>query len=72
MLKQVHYAFSINADFKNFVDVNVLFPVDSDRLTIHLPSWRPGRYELGNFSRNVRTLGAKDLQGNKLLVYKKD
>ena len=30
------------------------FPVDENKTIIHLPSWRPGRYELGNFAKNIK------------------
>jgi predicted metalloprotease with PDZ domain len=32
----------------------VQFPVDENKTIIHLPSWRPGRYELGNFAKNIK------------------
>src|SRR5689334_2800910 len=30
---------------------------------IHLPRWRPGRYELGNFAKNVRNFRVFDSNG---------
>ncbi|MFI5149573.1 MAG: M61 family metallopeptidase [Bacteroidia bacterium] len=41
-----------------------------DTIDFQLPSWRPGRYELGNFARNVRKWKATDLQGNPLAFKK--
>lgn len=38
--------------------------------TIQLPSWRPGRYELGNFSKNVRNFKILNHE-NKELDYQK-
>ena len=35
-------------------------------LPVQQPSWRPGRYELGNFAKNVKDWQAVDEQGNKL------
>ncbi|SDL75260.1 Predicted metalloprotease, contains C-terminal PDZ domain [Catalinimonas alkaloidigena] len=32
------------------------------RLVLQLPAWRPGRYELANFAKNVRTFAAFDAQ----------
>lgn len=37
-----------------------------DTLEIQLPAWRPGRYELGNFAKNVRDFRAYDEQGREL------
>lgn len=30
--------------------------VNSDKLKLQLPAWRPGRYELGNFAKNIKRL----------------
>lgn len=40
--------------------------------TVHfqLSSWRPGRYELGNFAKNLRGMSASDEQGNPVPIYK--
>ncbi|MBK9525539.1 MAG: hypothetical protein IPO39_12555 [Bacteroidetes bacterium] len=32
-------------------------------MSFQLPSWRPGRYELGNFARNVQRWNAFDEKG---------
>lgn len=40
------------------------------RLTFHLPAWRPGRYEMGNFARNLRNLEVRDEKGKILKVHK--
>ncbi len=39
-------------------------------LVLNLPAWRPGRYELGNFARNLRNLEVRDEQGRILNVTK--
>lgn len=41
-----------------------------DELDIHLPAWRPGRYELGNFAKNIRSWKAYDDRGE-LLPFQK-
>jgi predicted metalloprotease with PDZ domain len=35
----------------------------STALTVYLPEWRPGRYELGHFSRNLRGLRCSTPEG---------
>src|SRR3989344_9158228 len=35
-------------------------------LNIQLPSWRPGRYELGNFAKNVRSFLITNEKGKTL------
>lgn len=36
------------------------------KLNLQLPSWRPGRYELANYAKNVRGFSALDQNGNEL------
>lgn len=40
--------------------------VDQDEIFFQLPSWRPGRYELGNFAKNIQHWQAYDESGNSL------
>lgn len=42
----------------------------SEEITFELPSWRPGRYELGNFAKNIRKWKASNERGQ-ALAYKK-
>lgn len=37
--------------------------IHQDLVHIQLPSWRPGRYELQNFARNVRSFSVKNKKG---------
>jgi predicted metalloprotease with PDZ domain len=45
-------------------------PFQNGTLELVLPSWRPGRYELGNFAKNIRFFKPYDDGGN-LLEFKK-
>ncbi len=40
--------------------------ITTSQLKIHLPVWRPGRYELGHFAKHIKKLEARDVQGNTL------
>jgi predicted metalloprotease with PDZ domain len=44
--------------------------ISSDETLIQLPAWRPGRYELGNFAKNVQKWAAFDGKGNALKFQK--
>jgi predicted metalloprotease with PDZ domain len=44
--------------------------IKKDLTYIRIPAWRPGRYELGNFAKNIRNWKAYDSKGN-LLEFKK-
>jgi predicted metalloprotease with PDZ domain len=37
-----------------FIHISVVFETNEDKTIIQLPSWRPGRYELGNFAKNIK------------------
>ncbi len=39
---------------------------EKKEIEIQLPSWRPGRYELGNFAKNVRNFRAYDADGREV------
>lgn len=41
-----------------------------EQVVVNLPAWRPGRYELGNFAKNIQKWEAFDGKGN-ALVFKK-
>lgn len=36
---------------------------DEDQLLLRLPSWRPGRYEIGNFAKNIKSFEVHDEKG---------
>ncbi len=44
--------------------------INEDETTVQLPAWRPGRYELGNFAKNVQQWAAFDDKGNALSFQK--
>lgn len=44
--------------------------VNANKLTLLLSRWRPGRYEMGNFSKNIQNFKAFDSKKKQLLVLK--
>ena len=44
--------------------------VASDVTVLRLPAWRPGRYELANFAKNIIFWSVVDLEGNELRNHK--
>ena len=49
------YTFSYNNAHRHFLNIRIEFKVQSNsNVIIQLPSWRPGRYELGNFAKNIQ------------------
>ena len=54
MQERIFYTIDCDNSQQHFIKIKVQFPVDENKTIIHLPSWRPGRYELGNFSKNIK------------------
>lgn len=50
----VHYSFSIENANQQYIQIKATFEVLDETTIVRLPSWRPGRYELGNFAKNVK------------------
>jgi len=65
------YIVSYSKPNNHYIDIEfIIDKVDSDKLKIQLPAWRPGRYELGNFAKNVQKWDAYTENG-KALPFKK-
>ncbi len=54
MKERIFYTIDCDNAQQHFIKIKVQFPVDENKTIIHLPSWRPGRYELGDFSKNIK------------------
>jgi predicted metalloprotease with PDZ domain len=50
----IRYFLSIDQPQQQYVHIQVEFEVNEEATIVRLPSWRPGRYELGNFAKNVK------------------
>ncbi|MFO0495782.1 MAG: M61 family metallopeptidase [Flavobacteriia bacterium] len=66
----VRYEFRIEQPSQQYIQITAFFETNEEQLTVHLPAWRPGRYELGNFAKNVKGLKAFSDQ-NKVLSVRK-
>lgn len=64
------YTFNIDQASQHYIRIEAQFDVKNDLTEIQLPSWRPGRYELGNFAKNVRNFTVINDAGKKLPVHK--
>ena len=53
-------------DFKLIVDAK-----DLSKINLQLPSWRPGRYELGNFAKNIKDFNVVDNDNKNVKFLKK-
>ena len=67
------YTISYNHPEKHFIDFELSISVlKKDSLVLQLPAWRPGRYELGNFAKNIKGFKILDSQNNLVLFNKRN
>jgi len=61
------YIVSYQKPNNHYIDIEYIIDnVNSETIQVQLPAWRPGRYELGNFAKNVQKWEAFDEIGNSL------
>lgn len=51
----INYYISFDNPSNQYITVKINFTSTESEHEIQLPSWRPGRYELGNFAKNVKS-----------------
>ena len=67
------YRISYTKAYRHFIDIDLIVnEVKESQLEFQLPSWRPGRYELGDFAKNIKSCHAYDGDGNPLAVAKQN
>jgi predicted metalloprotease with PDZ domain len=60
------YVVGYNPHHQHFVEIELVVPVNGDKTIVQSAAWRPGRYELGNFTKNIRGWNAFDGGGKRL------
>jgi predicted metalloprotease with PDZ domain len=61
------YIISYQQPHHHYIDIEFITDlIGSTEVLIQLPAWRPGRYELGNFAKNIQRWEALDQNGNAL------
>lgn len=67
----VQYKITYQIPQERFLQIECVFEnLKTSPLEVHLPAWRPGRYELQHYARNIHHFKATDLQGNPLTTKK--
>jgi predicted metalloprotease with PDZ domain len=67
----MQYTLFYNQPEKHSINIEVLVEnIHTPSIEVQLPAWRPGRYELANFAKNMSKLYAFDAKGNLLEVIK--
>jgi len=60
------YIVSYTRPHNHYIDIEFIADVNASETLVQLPAWRPGRYELGNFAKNIQKWAAFDEKGNAL------
>ncbi len=60
------YIVSYSPHHQHFIDIEIVIKVSAAKTQVQCPAWRPGRYEIGNFSGNVRSWRAMNEKGEAL------
>lgn len=67
----MHYHISIPDTTEHFIKLKwTIDHIRQDIIHIQQPAWRPGRYELQNYARNVRSFEITDTQGKPVSFHK--
>jgi predicted metalloprotease with PDZ domain len=67
----MHYKVSVTEPESHFLNITYTIPnIDQPYIEIQLPAWRPGRYELQNFAKNIQFIEAISTSGDKLPLRK--
>lgn len=53
----MHYSIS-KSNTQQFLSISLKFEAIDNEMTLKLPLWRPGRYEVQNFAKNIRTISS--------------
>lgn len=55
------YIISYSNPHQHYIDIEFIADnINSDETIVQLPAWRPGRYELGNFAKNIQKWAVYD------------
>ncbi|MDP1727108.1 MAG: M61 family peptidase [Bacteroidota bacterium] len=67
----MHYKIFISNPAEHFIGVEWLIKNElKATLELQLPAWRPGRYELANYAKNIRLFSVKNNKGENILFKK--
>ncbi|MBL4652119.1 MAG: M61 family metallopeptidase [Flavobacteriales bacterium] len=61
------YTFSYSKPHQHFIDIEYTIDnISTETIEVQLPAWRPGRYELENFAKNIQQWQAFDTNNSEL------
>lgn len=62
----MHYKLDTTHRNQHYLHIEFIAAVAGNETTLQLPAWRPGRYELGNFAKNIQKFEVFDEKGKSL------
>jgi predicted metalloprotease with PDZ domain len=67
----IHYKLYLKNPQSHYIYVDLTIDnITTASVELQLPAWRPGRYEIGNFAKNIKRVDAFDENGNPLQYLK--
>lgn len=66
----MEYKFSFTNPNSHFINISFRFDANAESSLLRLPSWRPGRYQIQNFAKNIKNVVARDEKGELLATEK--
>lgn len=61
----MNYTIAIDPNEPHFLNLRLsILNIHQDMIAVQLPSWRPGRYELQHYAKNIRSFTIVDSQGS--------
>ena len=68
----IQYHVFFDSPNQHYIHFRSVFPIKKSETILKISAWRPGRYELGNFAKNVRNFKVSDLEGKPIEFQKTD
>jgi predicted metalloprotease with PDZ domain len=60
----IQYSINTYEPSNGFVHIQMRFKAESNSpIVLQLPAWRPGRYELANYARNIKNFSIQNEKG---------
>lgn len=67
----MNYRLSFPNALSHFIWIELsISDIDSEEILLAIPTWRPGRYEAANYSKNIRNLKISDERGEEITYTK--
>lgn len=64
------YKFSFTNPNRHFLEISLELKTSTAKTELRLPSWRPGRYQIQNFAKNIKNIRAYDAEGASISIKK--